>query len=861
MNASLLRILLIALTTATIVHASPAFGFDLEAYQEFLDAHEDMSPEELTALYPAGKFIDGAHFDFSEARYAADIKQLFELTPDEIDLAETNGFMVTERYSTTNFRNMLAQIYHKDMPLYISSDMILDAFHQSYQDILVFLERNVFQDEVAAYLAKSHAQVVNMAEQFADNSVMHDGLMDAELHLAVASALLKHYKYEPLTLYFQENDARRTELIELVMAEEPTSYPLYSDNCDRNIDFSQFKVRGHYVKNHLSEYFRSVMWLGRIGLIIRHSSVSQPRCTPTKEDQVRNAVAAAVLAFAAESDGAGVHLNTIDAALQAFIGEQDNITLADVSAALDAIDVNSIADLANPAKADELHSYLKNNGREQFIVSRILKGANDGKTTDPPLEALALGQRFIIDSYITMNVTFDRIHYKGTDIKRLLPHSQDVLFALGNNASALLLTDELNGYKYADNLGALRFLIDQTSPEHWQSSTYNGWLNAIRQLNPPAREERDNLPRFMQTAAWWQKSMTTQLASWAQLRHDNILYAKPSYGVYVCEFPDAYVEPRPQFYSSIAEACTNIAARYNTLPALDDGIRLKLVDYYENFAATVRTLSTIAEKELNGEALTSGESTFLQKTLRQNIEHNCAINFNTITYDGWYPELFFNKVEEMTNTEYPPEYLIADIHTDTQESQVLHIGTGPVNLALILVDDCDGQPTAYVGPVFSYFEETTLNYTRITDEEWIEKFEDGTIPARPDYTQCYLADRGGVKQNSNGCLLPMEEQTSTGVGDLTADIDIATAPNPFSESTTIRFNLPSTSGAQPGRVAIYTLQGRLCTELFNGIVPTGTSSLRWDGRNSKGELMPSGAYIYRLNIGAQILSGTLHLQR
>ena len=62
------------------------------------------------------------------------------------------------------------------------------------------------------------------------------------------------------------------------------------------------------------------------------------------------------------------------------------------------------------------------------------------------------------------------------------------------------------------------------------------WLNSIRKLNPP--KDRSALPQFMQTAAFWQEKLNTQLSSWAQLRHDNLLYAKQSYtgGVPICPF-------------------------------------------------------------------------------------------------------------------------------------------------------------------------------------------------------------------------------------------------------------------------------------------------------------------------------------
>ncbi len=51
------------------------------------------------------------------------------------------------------------------------------------------------------------------------------------------------------------------------------------------------------------------------------------------------------------------------------------------------------------------------------------------------------------------------------------------------------------------------------------------------------------------TLAWEDEKLNTALGSWAQLRHDTILYAKQPYIVsLVCSYPEAFVEPNPTFY-------------------------------------------------------------------------------------------------------------------------------------------------------------------------------------------------------------------------------------------------------------------------------------------------------------------------
>ena len=57
----------------------------------------------------------------------------------------------------------------------------------------------------------------------------------------------------------------------------------------------------------------------------------------------------------------------------------------------------------------------------------------------------------------------------------------------------------------------------------------------------------------MRTPMWNRRILNTQLESWAELRHDNLLYAKQSFtAVAACEYPDAYVDPYPAFYAAMA---------------------------------------------------------------------------------------------------------------------------------------------------------------------------------------------------------------------------------------------------------------------------------------------------------------------
>src|SRR5207248_127415 len=90
------------------------------------------------------------------------------------------------------------------------------------------------------------------------------------------------------------------------------------------------------------------------------------------------------------------------------------------------------------------------------------------------------------------------------------------------------------------------------------------WLYA---LQPLLTRFGPGYPTFMTTTAYHTKSLNTALASWAQLRHDTILYAKQSYTMFkpvMAERPvkpvQGYVEPLPELYARLL-ALTRMTSR------------------------------------------------------------------------------------------------------------------------------------------------------------------------------------------------------------------------------------------------------------------------------------------------------------
>jgi len=86
---------------------------------------------------------------------------------------------------------------------------------------------------------------------------------------------------------------------------------------------------------------------------------------------------------------------------------------------------------------------------------------------------------------------------------------------------------------------------------------------------------------------------------------------------------------------------------------------------------------------------------------------------------------------------------------------------------------------------------------------------------------------------------------TTAVDDVTGRFALGqNYPNPFNPSTTISFAVP-----RAGHVSlkVYDLAGRHVRTLVDGDLPADTHAVVWDGRNTSGRQVSSGAYYYRLN--------------
>jgi hypothetical protein len=821
-------------------------NFNLDTYKQFLQSHANISAEELMQLHDAGKFASSIHQDYSSAAYFDNIDAKYLLTDYEKSLLMQNGFVVSERLNANSFGGAFLDIFQQDLPVFISTDAILYALHISYDRILKDVELSVLIDSVKSILLRIHSAVPALASSYSDSPAMLKMLNDIDFYLTVGIDLITGQQTNPL---YAENTEKINNVLSKITAGSGTSDDTLFSSIPVTYDWSQFKPRGHYVDEmhpQLADYFRAMMWLGRTEIyLLMPNSYTIADSVEIFQSLQRQSIDAMLIHEAFDKAKVNSTYNLIESILKFFVGDQDNVTIDNLSYLKNAANLNNASDLLDSLKLITFQDTLKNQSfAYQSILSQIL--IHDPFSPDSIIPAsafLLFGQRFIIDSYVFSNVVYDR-----TKSCRLLPNSLDALFALGNDAAAQLLQNEISQYNYGGNLAALRYLIDSYDSDFWDKSYYNLWLKSIRSLNPPSA--RSALPSFMKTAGYWQEKLNTQLASWAELRHDNLLYAKQSYtGGTVCSFPYSYVEPFPEFYENLeilAEVAQNEISEFN----LNSGMLISVNDYFNNLKNTADALRIIAQQELDGTAFTQQQCDFLKEML-----YNTTGGSGTLPYAGWYAKLFFEDNLYGSEGFLTNDMIVADVHTAPTDcfgipiGWIKHVGTGPVNLGVFVAPLPGNQLTAFIGPVLSYYEYTSTNFLRLTDQEW----QDSALTSAllPSWVNCYLADINGSSRGSGASLL-------TGIIKNNNDHNIPgeylllkAFPNPFNPSTTLCVNIPQNLSGALVQLSIYDIQGKLVKTVLNKSLSSGNYLYKWDGKNDNGVGVSSGVYITNLRVKDQ----------
>jgi hypothetical protein len=658
-----------------------------------------------------------ADFDVSNAAYYDRVNSVLGLTSTQQDMLRQYGFVTVSIPNMTTFENFYGNlVWQHDLPVIVTTDSFLQLFHVVFDCSLRILEKQEFYPMLLNLTSYAfNASLADYAAISHDGSQKQWAIGNATVYFAVALSLLTNTTVSvPLEL---SDDV--AFYLENIWSSNLQFVPAaFWNGILVQYDFTQFTVRGHYLGDpQLESYFRAMMWYGQFPVFIPRINESYLWSAPHIDDvaivYMRNLMHRNQQYF---SEWELVYNVT-----NALVGKSDSINLLSLETALHRVfgDNEEYLDVVlQPNGTTALRNELGKPEYAQRILSQAVQQPTPGAILQAyPLVFQFMGQRFVPDSYIFQNLCWDKVGYNSTGDRRILPKGLDVFAVVGSQRASQLLTTDFDYAGFERNLTSLKQEFDSLSEENWTYSSYTSWIYALQSLVNV--NYTNDYPDFMKNLAWQDEKLNTALGSWAQLRHDTILYAKQTYvPVYICSYPEAFLEPNPTFYSRMQILANQTLEAVNILkPEMIDSTILSslntLIDASGRFV-------TISEEELAGHALTPDEISFL-KSLVQTYDSGCG----GPTYSGWYVDVLMSITLAANYTADLNSRLIADVATFPPGDmdyppQILHVGTGDVNALVALFPLPNGTLVTGVGPVFSYYEFPLIGTKRLNDEEWSE---------------------------------------------------------------------------------------------------------------------------------------------
>lgn len=614
--------------------------------------------------------------------------------------------------------------YH-EIPNFVTTDVMLQAYHMYFSYILKSLEGDVMMKSIRRalwqMLLECHTRLSTCPEMRLSHDLYNATYCAVGLKLLGYDALereevegLKEWMGHYYDYYLQE----------LTAVEEAgdTFSPMFSVS---GIDFpySLFKPRGHYTRNEASQrYFRAMMWLQR---------GSFKREVP---EQLKQAISLASLIN--DVPTAQANLRRLNRALTFLMGTPDNVSLLDLASYMRENDLTGNNVFLDPKAVAQIDEWLQ---KEFKMRNRIKPKQQVG----PQDELNMLPGRYTLDGEI-----LSKLYSPDVDAARAYPSGLDVMDVLGVESATSLLQERNKQQPWKDYNKERDKLKEHTSQfSGWNNTLYNKWMHTLVTLQKPDKQQ----PYFMQTGAWKLKNLNTSLASWALLKHDGILYCEQPItaecGAGGLPTPQVlgYVEPNLPFWT---EMDNMLVLTRRMLEA--NGLMTEVINERTKRLSDMVTLCLEAtKKELAGQDLTISEYEDIRR-IGSSLEWFTLSVINPDEVQGSWDEI---KGAERCVAQ------VADVFTrniiNCPKDGILYEAVGLPNDIYVLVN-MKGHYYITRGSVYSYHEFVRPLGDRLTDEQWQEMLFGGKAPAVPEWFAPLLMEGAPVNPDerfiySTGC--------------------------------------------------------------------------------------------------------------
>lgn len=599
----------------------------------------------------------------------------------------------------------LFQIYESNdyscIPNFITTDLYLQAYHMYFEYVLMSLEQYNFIPALAKMSRAMYDTSMNIRHATSDESLRSLADFSGTFY-AIALNLLDNTKVSVPGVEFTKYTYECDQIMAAIDA------PSVLLETDVNFNYSLFRPRGHYTRNEtLQHYFRAMMWL-QTAAFCREDATGLRRVVMMAQlfNQIPH-----------EAQKAG---RSVYDALFFLMGEPDNLAIIEVADYLKQLGVNNIEQALADDTINRVNQWLEQQFKKRNRIAPKIQLSCSDKINFMP-------QRYVPDNEVLTN-TYDETPNSNLPY----PRGLHVMDAFGVEAASAIIDTTYQDAKSWADYTKVKTAIRQkfTTFDDWDKTMYAKWMQGLVTL----QKNDKNYPGFMQTDVWKIKNLNSALASWAELKHDAILYAEQPMaaecggGGLPTPEVKGYIEPNLPFWRHLKEMLALNEKMLNDSGFLTD----MLSERNEQLVSMVNFCIEVSEKELRGEKLTQEE-------------------YNQIRYMGSSMEYFTLSVIDPT-TDFYHWYdvkgadrsiaIVADVFTRNvlgcEKNGILYEATGNANSLYVLVN-IEGETYLTRGATLSYYEFVRpLDTPRLTDEQWQDMLQNGSAPDVPQWVKPYF---------------------------------------------------------------------------------------------------------------------------
>jgi len=656
--------------------------------------------------------------------------QLKEFDSKLYNMLGKNGFAIVPAE-----HNQLFHVYEKndyaDFPSFVTTDLYLQLFHLYFDCVLRDVEEKHLDSLMIVFSSQMEAEMKTLTSS--QDAEVKAAAEFGQAWFAVASWLFSHDKAPASAATLNVPEAYKKmvmeEITKAIDAENGYSDMLEYFPPEEMFGYSLFRPRGHYTRSKVcSRYFRGMMWLQTA-----HFGTNKP----SKMKQI-----ALIANVINQQPKLSAIYNKVSEPITYLMGTPDNVTLIQVANQIKEMGLpieqllSSRKDMANLTK--DIEEIAKRQMRIELKKTRGSKYVVDIMPQRYQPDAEALIATTDQDSPVSL---------------RPCPKGLDWMAVMGLPGAERILIDELKEtQRWTGFPKALTTARKKAATTPWDACVANQWMYTLQSLGDTAQ----SLPYFMQSPQWQKKNLNTALASWAELKHDAILYAKQPM---LAECGDGgpeppvvkgYVEPNVKFWEKAIALVTRMDKVLTTYNLQTE----KAKAVYERIKEMAEFCRDISKKELNGGKITDEEYNQIEiiGSTVENISLELVSEDNEML-QGWSDVVSTDKKVAV----------VADVFTASGENVaidnkcVLYEGVGPAYEIYVVVE-IDGSLYLTRGAVLSYREFTRLlSDPRMTDEEWQEELKKSPTGGTPSWKNEIIAPVKGMSADdeetfySSGC--------------------------------------------------------------------------------------------------------------